>query len=46
MDLFGMIALIAFLIVIFVGIQALALFFFLQENARLREENEKLEPPF
>jgi uncharacterized membrane protein len=46
MDLFVMIAIVAFLIVIFVGTQAVALFFFLQENARLREENEKLEPPF
>jgi flagellar basal body-associated protein FliL len=46
MDLFGMIALIALLIVIFVGTQVVALFFFVQENARLREENEKLEPPF
>ena len=46
MDLFGMIALIALLIVIFVGTQFVALFFFLRENERLREENEKFQPPF
>jgi uncharacterized membrane protein len=46
MDLFGMIAIVALLIVIFVGIQTLALFFFLRENERLREENEKFQPPF
>jgi hypothetical protein len=46
MDLFGMIALIALLIVIFVGTQVVALFFFLRENERLREENEKFQPPF
>ena len=41
-----MIALIALLIVIFVGTQVVALFFFLRENERLREENEKFQPPF
>jgi hypothetical protein len=46
MDLFGIIAVILLLIVIFVGTQVLALFFFLRENARLREEMEKNEPPF
>jgi uncharacterized membrane protein len=46
MDLFGMIAIVALLIVIFVGTQTLALFFFLRENARIREEMEKSEPPF
>jgi uncharacterized membrane protein len=46
MDLFGMIAIIALLIVIFVGTQVVALFFFLRENERLREENEKFQPPF
>jgi multisubunit Na+/H+ antiporter MnhC subunit len=46
MDLFIMIAVIFSLIVIFVGTQALALFFFLRENERLREENEKFQPPF
>ena len=46
MDLFGMIAIVALLIVIFVGTQALALFFFLRENERLREEVEKFQPPF
>jgi predicted PurR-regulated permease PerM len=46
MDLFGMIAIVALLIVIFVGIQVVALYFFLKENERLREENEKFLPPF
>jgi uncharacterized membrane protein len=46
MDLFGMIAIVALLIVIFVGIQVVALYFFLKENERLREENEKFQPPF
>jgi hypothetical protein len=46
MDLFGMIAIVALLIVVFVGTQTLALFFFLRENERLREENEKFQPPF
>jgi hypothetical protein len=46
MDLFGMIAIVVLLIVVFVGTQALALFFFLRENERLREENEKFQPPF
>jgi flagellar basal body-associated protein FliL len=46
MELFVMIALIALLIVIFVGTQVVALFFFLRENERLREENEKFQPPF
>ncbi len=41
-----MIAVIFSLIVVFVGTQAAALFFFLRENARLREEIEKNEPPF
>ena len=46
MDLFGMIAIVALLIVIFVGIQVAALYIFLKENERLREENEKFLPPF
>jgi len=46
MDLFGMIAIVALLIVIFVGTQVAPLFFFLKENQRLREENEKFQPPF
>jgi uncharacterized membrane protein len=46
MELFGMIAIVALLIVIFVGTQVVALYFFLKENERLREENEKLQPPF
>ena len=46
MELLTIIAIIALLIIIFVGTQVVALYFFLQENARLREENEKLEPPF
>jgi hypothetical protein len=46
MDLIIMIAVIFSLIVIFVGTQAAALFFFLRENERLREENEKFQPPF
>jgi uncharacterized membrane protein len=46
MELFVIIAIIALLIVIFVGIQVVALFFFLKENERLREENEKFQPPF
>jgi hypothetical protein len=46
MDLFIMIAVIFSLIVIFVGTQVVALFFFLRENERLREENEKFQPPF
>jgi uncharacterized membrane protein len=46
MDLFGMIAIVALLIVIFVGIQVVALYIFLKENERLREENEKFLPPF
>jgi uncharacterized membrane protein len=46
MELFGIIAIVALLIVIFVGTQVVALFFFLRENARLREEIEKNEPPF
>jgi hypothetical protein len=46
MDLIIMIAVIFSLIVVFVGIQAAALFFFLRENERLREENEKFQPPF
>jgi uncharacterized membrane protein len=41
-----MIAFVALLIVIFVGTQVVALFFFLRENERLREENEKFQPPF
>lgn len=41
-----MIAVIFSLIVVFVGTQAVALFLFLRENARLREEIEKNEPPF
>jgi hypothetical protein len=46
MDLIIMIAVIFSLIVIFVGTQTAALFFFLRENERLREENEKFQPPF
>jgi hypothetical protein len=46
MDLKIMIAVIFSLIVIFVGTQAAALFFFWRENERLREENEKFQPPF
>jgi predicted PurR-regulated permease PerM len=46
MELFGIIAIVALLIVIFVGIQVVALFFFLRENERLREEVEKFQPPF
>lgn len=46
MDLFLMFAVVALLIVIFVGTQVVALFFFLKENERLREENEKFQPPF
>ena len=46
MELFGIIAIVALLIVIFVGTQVVALFFFLRENERLREENEKFQPPF
>jgi predicted PurR-regulated permease PerM len=46
MELFGMIAIVALLIVIFVGTQVVALFFFLRENERLREEHEKFLPPF
>lgn len=41
-----MIAVIFSLIAVFVIIQAAALFFFLKENERLREENEKFQPPF
>jgi hypothetical protein len=46
MDLIIMIAVIFSLIVVFVGTQAVALFLFLRENERLREEIEKNEPPF
>ena len=46
MELFGMLAIVALLIVIFVGTQVVALYFFLKENERLREENEKFLPPF
>ena len=46
MELFTIIAIVALLIVIFVGIQTAALFLFLRENERLREENEKFQPPF
>jgi uncharacterized membrane protein len=46
MDLFGMIAIVALLIVIFVGTQVVALYIFLKENERLREEHEKFLPPF
>jgi flagellar basal body-associated protein FliL len=46
MDLFIMIAVIFSLIVVFVGTQVAALFLFLKENERLREENEKFQPPF
>lgn len=46
MDLFTIIALIALLVVIFIATQAVALFFFLREHERLREENEKFQPPF
>ena len=46
MDLFIMIAVIFSLIVVFVGTQVVALFLFLKENERLREENEKFQPPF
>ena len=46
MDLIIMIAVIFSLIAVFVIIQAAALFFFLKENERLREENEKFQPPF
>ena len=41
-----MIAIVALLIVIFVGTQVVALYIFLKENERLREENEKFLPPF
>ena len=46
MDLFTIIALIALLVVIFVATQVVALFFFLRENEKLREEVEKFQPPF
>jgi flagellar basal body-associated protein FliL len=46
MDLFAIIAVIFLLVVIFVATQVVALFFFLRENERLREENEKFQPPF
>jgi flagellar basal body-associated protein FliL len=46
MDLFSIIAIIFLLVVIFVATQVVALFFFLRENERLREENEKFQPPF
>ncbi len=46
MELLTIIAIIALLIIIFVGTQVVALYFFLKENERLREENEKFQPPF
>jgi hypothetical protein len=46
MELFVIIAVVALLIIIFVGTQTLALFFFLKENARLREELEENQLPF
>lgn len=46
MELFTIVAIIFLLIVIFVATQVVALFFFLRENERLREENEKFQPPF
>ena len=46
MELLTIIAIIALLIIIFVGTQVVALYFFLKENERLREENEKFLPPF
>jgi predicted PurR-regulated permease PerM len=46
MELLTIIAVIALLIIIFVGTQVVALYFFLKENERLREENEKFLPPF
>jgi hypothetical protein len=46
MELFTIIAIVALLIIIFVATQTVALFFFLREHERLREENEKFQPPF
>jgi predicted PurR-regulated permease PerM len=46
MELFTIIALILLLVVVFVATQVVALFFLLREHERLREENEKLQPPF
>jgi flagellar basal body-associated protein FliL len=46
MDLITIILIATILIIVFVGTQAAALFFFLKENERLREENEKFQPPF
>lgn len=46
MELFTIIGIIFLLMVIFVATQVVALFFFLRENERLREENEKFQPPF
>lgn len=46
MELLTIVGMIFLLIVIFVATQAVALFFFLRENERLREENEKFQPPF
>jgi hypothetical protein len=46
MELFTIIALIFLLVIIFVATQVAALFFLLREHERLREENEKFQPPF
>jgi predicted PurR-regulated permease PerM len=46
MELFTIIALIALLVIVFITTQAVALFFFLREHERLREEVEKFQPPF
>jgi predicted PurR-regulated permease PerM len=46
MELITIIALIFLLVIVFVATQVVALFFLLREHERLREENEKFQPPF
>jgi len=44
--LFWGIAIVAFLVVVFVAIQTAMLVLLFTENERLEEENEKNQPPF
>jgi flagellar basal body-associated protein FliL len=46
MELITIIALILLLVIVFVSTQVVALFFLLREHEKLREENEKFQPPF
>jgi hypothetical protein len=46
MDLFVMIAVVAFLVVVFVVLQLITILFLLDENRRIGELMEENEPPF